>query len=112
MARKPPFALVYDPEVAGHLALAILGPPRDYRFMATHPEWGAYAPGVAPLIAVGMTYALGVLLGHLVMWLVAGPVRGSPLARRPWEASEPSVGDPARYIPFWDFNAPRRGPGG
>jgi hypothetical protein len=69
------------------VALAVLGPPRDYMFMAAHPEWGAYAPGVAPLVAVGVTYTLGVALGHWVMWLVAGPARGSPLARRPWESA-------------------------
>ena len=94
------------------VALRILGPPRDYRFMATHPEWGAYAPGLAPLVAVGMTYALGVVLGHGVMWLVAGPARGSPLARRPWEATEPSAAHhSAHQVPFWDFKAPRGGPG-
>jgi hypothetical protein len=91
------------------VALAVLGPPRDYQFMATHPEWGAYMPGVAPLVTVGVTYALGILLGHWVMWLVAGPARVSPLARRPWEAFEPSA-DPARHVPFWDFKAPRSGP--
>jgi hypothetical protein len=36
---------------------AVLGPVRDYRFMATFPEWGAYAPGLAPMLAVSGTYA-------------------------------------------------------
>jgi hypothetical protein len=69
------------------VALAVLGPPRDYAFMAAHPEWGAYAPGFAPLVAVGVIYALGVLLGHGVMWLVAGRSHADPLARRPWASA-------------------------
>jgi hypothetical protein len=65
----------------------VLGPVRDYQYMARFPEWGAYAPGVAPVLAISATYALIVLLGQPVMRLVAGPARGSPLARRPWEAA-------------------------
>lgn len=68
---------------------AIIGPPRDYWYMARFPEWGAYAPGIAPVLAISTTYVLLGVVGHGVMRLVAGPARGSPLARRPWEAAEP-----------------------
>ena len=61
---------------------AIIGPPRDYWYMAKFPEWGAYAPGPAPVIAIAATYALIVGLGHAVMWLVAGPSTADQLARR------------------------------
>jgi uncharacterized membrane protein len=69
------------------IAAAIIGPPRDYFYMATFPEWGAYGPGVAPVLAVAATYVVMVVLGHGVMRLVAGPARGSPLAQRLWEAT-------------------------
>jgi len=67
------------------LVLAVIGPPRDYWVMQTFPEWGAYGPGVAPVLAIAATYAAMVPLGQSVMCLVAGSARGSPLARRPWE---------------------------
>src|SRR5262249_30995886 len=70
---------------------AIIGPPRDYWYMARFPEGGAYGPGVAPIPAVAATHVLMVVLGHGVMRLVAGPARGSPLARRPWKAPDPSA---------------------
>jgi hypothetical protein len=90
---------------------AVIGPPRDYWYMERFPEWGAYGPGVAPVLAISATYVLLLAAGHGVMRLVAGPARGSPLARRPWEAAEPSAAaDPARHVPFWDFKAPRGGP--
>ena len=66
---------------------AIIGPPRDYWYMARFPEWGAYAPGVAPVLAIAATYALIVVLGHGMMRLVAGPAREDRLARRPWETA-------------------------
>lgn len=74
------------------IAAAVIGPPRDYWYMQRFPEWGSYAPGVAPILAISATYVILVVLGHGVMRLVAGPARGSPLARRPWEAAEPSAG--------------------
>lgn len=64
---------------------AVLGPMRDYQYMATFPEWGAYAPGVAPVLAISATYVLLVVVGHGVMRLVAGPAREDRLARRLWE---------------------------
>ena len=94
------------------IAAAVIGPPRDYWYMQRFPEWGSYAPGVAPILAISATYVILVVLGHGVMRLVAGPARGSPLARRPWESAEPSAAaDPARHVAFWDFKASRGGPG-
>src|SRR5262249_61845290 len=91
---------------------AVIGPPRDYWYMQRFPEWGAYAPGFAPVLAISATYVLFLLAGHGAMRLVAGPARGSPLARRPWEAVEPAAAaDPAWPVAFWDFKAPRDGPG-
>ena len=34
---------------------AIIGPARDHWYMARFPEWGAYAPGVAPVLAISAT---------------------------------------------------------
>ena len=73
------------------IVAAVIGPPRDYWYMARFPEWGAYGPGIAPVLAISATYALMVVLGHGVMRLVAGPARGDRLARRPWEAAEPGA---------------------
>jgi len=69
------------------ITVAIIGPPRDYWYMARFPEWGAYAPGVAPVLAISAAYVLIVVLGHGVMRLVAGPAREDRLARRPWETA-------------------------
>jgi len=43
------------------LVAAVLGPVRDYCYMATFPEWGAYAPGLAAVFAISGAY---VILGH------------------------------------------------
>jgi hypothetical protein len=67
---------------------AVIGPPRDYWYLERFPEWGAYGPGIAPVLAISATYALMVVLGHGVMRLVAGPARADRLARRPWETAE------------------------
>jgi hypothetical protein len=67
------------------VALAIIGPPRDYWYMRHFPEWGRYAPGIAPVLAISATYVILVLVGHGVMRLISGPCREDPLARRPWE---------------------------
>ena len=91
---------------------AVIGPPRDYWYMQRFPEWGTYAPGFAPVLAISATYVLLGVVGHGVMRLVAGRARGSPLARRPWEAAEPvAAADPARHVAFWDFKASRGGRG-
>ncbi len=91
---------------------AFLGPVRDKWYMERFPEWGSYAPGIAPVLAISATYVVMVVLGHGVMRLVAGPDRGSPLARRPGESAEPSAAaDPARHVAFWDFQPPQSRPG-
>jgi hypothetical protein len=72
------------------IVAAVIGPPRDYWYMAKFPEWGAYGPGIAPVLAIAATYAVMVLLGHGVMRLVAGPARADRLVRRSWETAEPS----------------------
>jgi hypothetical protein len=68
-------------------AAAVIGPPRDYWYMKRFPEWGAYGPGIAPVLAVSATYVIMVVLGYAVMRLVAGPAREDPLARRPWDSA-------------------------
>lgn len=40
---------------------AIIGPPRDYWYMRTFPEWGAYAPGIEPLLAISGAYDLRIV---------------------------------------------------
>jgi hypothetical protein len=64
------------------LAVAVIGPPRDYLYAATFPEWMVFSPGVAPIFADSATYALIVALGHFVMRFVAGPSRADRLARQ------------------------------
>ncbi|HVM48509.1 MAG TPA: hypothetical protein VMU04_10810 [Candidatus Acidoferrum sp.] len=67
---------------------AIIGPPRDYFYMAKFPQWGAYAPGMAPVLVTAVSYAVMVLLGYGVMRAVAGPAGADRLARRPWEPAD------------------------
>jgi hypothetical protein len=62
---------------------AVIGPVRDYWYLARFPEWGAYAPGVTPVVAISATYIVMVLLGHGVMRLIAGPVIEDRLAPSP-----------------------------
>ncbi len=64
---------------------AIIGPPRDYAYMRRFPEWGSYGPGIAPVLAISVSYVVMLLVGHGVMRLVAGPAGADRLARRPWE---------------------------
>jgi hypothetical protein len=63
--------------------LAVIGPPRNYWYMRQFPEWGHYAPGIAPVLAISASYVVLVLVGHGVMRLVAGPSGDDRLARRP-----------------------------
>jgi hypothetical protein len=69
-------------------AVAVIGPPRDYLIAATFPKWMVFAPGVAPILADGATYAGIVVLGHAVMRLIAGPASEDRLARQPIEAAQ------------------------
>ena len=59
----------------------LIGPPRDYVFAATFPEWMVFAPGVAPVVADAAAYFGIVAIGHAVMRLISGPSRGDLLAR-------------------------------
>lgn len=63
------------------IVAGVVGPPRDYLYVATYPEWGAFAQGIAPVLADAATYVGLVALGHAVMRLVSGPAQGSLLAR-------------------------------
>ncbi len=68
------------------LALAfvgIIGPPRDYLIVAHFPEWGAFGPGIAPVIADAAAYVAFVAAGHVVMRIVAGRAKMDRLARLP-----------------------------
>jgi hypothetical protein len=67
-------------------AVAVVGPVRDYQIAAHFPEWMVFGPGVAPVLAVAVTYVGVVVLGHAVMWLVAGPATADRLARQPTRA--------------------------
>ena len=73
------------------LAAAILGPVRDYAYMARFPEWGSYAPGLVPVFAISAAYVILGILGHGTMRLIAGPASADQLARRPWEPRRSSV---------------------
>jgi hypothetical protein len=68
------------------VVVGVVGPPRDYLYVAIYPEWGAFAQGVAPVLADAATYISLVALGHAVMRFVSGPAIGSRLARRPADA--------------------------
>ena len=60
---------------------AMVGPPRDYAFAAQFPNWMVFSPGVAPVLAVAVTYVLWIALGHGVMRLVAGPAGADALRK-------------------------------
>jgi hypothetical protein len=55
------------------------------------PQWITYATGIATVLALGAGYVGGFAAGHGVMRLVAGPAKGSRLARWPWEAARSSA---------------------
>jgi len=72
-------------------AVAVIGPVRDYRYMAIFPEWGSYAPGLAPVFAISAAYVILGVLGHGLMRLIAGPAAADRLVRRPWEPRKASA---------------------
>ena len=76
--------------------VTIIGPPRDYLIAAMFPKWMVFAPGVAPILADGATYAGIVILGHFVMCLIAGPSSGDRLARKPIDSAPQFVGPESR----------------
>jgi hypothetical protein len=69
----------------------VLGPLREFLVEAKFPKWITYTPGVATVLALAAAYVGGFAAGHGVMRLVAGPARGSRLARWTWEAAEPGA---------------------
>jgi hypothetical protein len=71
------------------LIAAVIGPFRDSWYMAKFPEWGSYGPGIAPMLAISLTYLVLGIVGHGLMRVVAGPAEADRLARRPWVATRP-----------------------
>jgi hypothetical protein len=63
--------------------VTVIGPPRDYLYATMFPKWMVFAPGIAPIVADGATYAAVVVVGHTVMRLIAGPASQDRLARQP-----------------------------
>ena len=51
--------------------VAVLGPLRDLWYMKTFPEWGYYAPGLPPMLAISGAYILLGIVGHGIMRLIA-----------------------------------------
>jgi hypothetical protein len=60
---------------------AVIGPLRDYGVAAMFPDWIAFSPGLAPILAFATIYALLVVVGHAVMHIVSGPAQGDSFAR-------------------------------
>ena len=69
--------------VVSFASVAIIGAPRDYVMVAHFPQWGSFAPGIAPVIADAAAYLAFVTVGHFVMRLVAGTSKLDRLARQP-----------------------------
>jgi len=69
------------------IAVAIIGPLRDYQIAAVYSEWIVFAAGIAPVLAVSAIYVGVVALGHAVMRLVAGPAWNDRLVRQPQGAA-------------------------
>jgi hypothetical protein len=64
-------------------AVAVIGPPRDYFYAATFPEWMVFAPGLTPILADAAAYIGIVVVGHAVMRLAAGPSGADRLRDEP-----------------------------
>ena len=67
------------------LIAAILGPLRDSAYMAMFPDWGYYAPGIAPMLAISVAYVVIGVVGHGLMRVISGPATADPLAGRFWK---------------------------
>jgi len=67
------------------LLAALLGPFRDSAYMAMFPEWGYYAPGIAPMVAISVAYVIIGVVGHGLMRVIAGPATADRLTRRFWK---------------------------
>jgi hypothetical protein len=92
------------------IVAAVIGPPRDYWYLARFPKWGAYGPGVAPVLAIAASYAIMVVLGHGMMRLVAGPARADRLVRRSWETAESGAAPDGGLATLRDNSEPGEGP--
>jgi hypothetical protein len=64
-------------------AVTIVGTLRDYRVAALFPQLIVFPPGIGTVLVDAACWAGMLALAQMVMRLVAGPVRGDPLARRP-----------------------------
>jgi hypothetical protein len=64
-------------------AVTIVGTVRDYRVAAWLPEFIVFAPGIGTALVDATCWAGLLAFAQAVMRLVAGPVRGDPLARQP-----------------------------
>lgn len=73
------------------LAAVVIGPARDYLVAAAFPNWIAFSPRIAPVLAIATIYALLVVVGHAVMRIVAGPAQGDSFARRLSDAGKNSA---------------------
>ena len=67
------------------LLAAVLGPFRDSAYMWMFPEWGYYAPGIAPMLAISVAYVVIGVVGHGLMRMIAGPSSADPLSRPLWK---------------------------
>jgi hypothetical protein len=67
------------------LVAATLGPFRDSAYIAMFPEWGYYAPGIAPMLAISVAYIVIGVVGHGLMRVISGPATADPLASRLWK---------------------------
>ena len=67
------------------LLAALLGPFRDSAYMAMFPEWGYYAPGIAPMLAISVAYVVMGVVGHGLMRMISGPATADPLTRQLWK---------------------------
>jgi len=73
------------------LVATVLGPLRDSAYMAMFPEWGYYARGLAPMLAISVAYAIIGVVGHGCMRLVSGPARADSLIRPLWKHASRSA---------------------
>lgn len=69
-------------------AVTIGGTLRDYRIAAWLPQFIVFAPGLGTVLVDAACWAGLLALAQTVMSLVAGPVRGDALARRPHESPQ------------------------
>jgi hypothetical protein len=60
----------------------LIGPLRDFLIVRHFPQWGAFAPGAAPALAVAIAYVVFLTVGHGAMLFIAGPSKNDRLARQ------------------------------